>query len=51
MADFKRIKARVTHLCSSCSSKINIGDEYYAEDKFLASLNKRQKYCLKCFNK
>ncbi len=49
MTEFKLKEARAEHICKGCDNKIDIGDNYYCEDRFLASLNKQQKYCLKCF--
>jgi hypothetical protein len=44
--------ARKEHICTKCKKVIAKGEEYYSEDRFLASLNKNQtKLCKECYQK
>jgi len=50
--EFKKKKANKVHICTKCKKEINIGEEYFCEEKFLASLNKNQvKLCANCYQK
>jgi len=48
---FKLKKARQEHVCSNCGVTIQPGEEYYCEERFLASLHRPLvKYCRDCYN-
>jgi hypothetical protein len=44
--------ARKEHICTKCKKIIAKGEEYFSEERFLASLNKNQtKLCKECYQK
>ena len=48
--EYKKKKARTEHVCKKCGKVINIGDEYFSEERFLASLHGSQiKLCENCY--
>jgi len=50
--EFKKKKANKSHVCTKCKKEINKGEEYFCEERFLASLNKNQvKLCTNCYHK
>jgi len=50
--DYKKKKARKEYICTECQKIIIKGEDYFCEDRFLASLNKNQiKLCKECYQK
>lgn len=50
--EFKKKIAKKEHVCTKCKRTIAKGEEYFYEDKFLASLKKDQtKLCKECCQK
>ena len=50
--ELKKRKANKEHICTECRKEITKGEEYFYEDRFLASLKKDQiKICKSCYKK
>jgi len=50
--EFRKKTAKKEHICIKCKKVITKGEEYFCEDRFLASLNKNQtKLCKDCYQK
>jgi hypothetical protein len=50
--EFKKKKANKIHVCTKCRKEIKKGEEYFCEERFLASLNNNQaKLCNNCYYK
>jgi len=48
--ELKKKKANKEHICTKCKKIITKGEEYFCEDRFLASLKKDQtKLCKNCY--
>jgi len=50
--EFRKKTAKKEHICTKCKKVITKGEEYFCEERFLASLNKNQtKPCKDCYQK